>query len=159
MSSRSGSSPKYRYLQCFGPELLQNIAIYTLLGGQCYQILLFTQHLPSHTGLAVSVVETGLQPKASLFTAFWARAAPKHRYLQPFGRPVLPNSIIYAPFALSYWSSCKPRRDRLPAKSIAIYRVLGQGCSKTSLFTGFGKASAPKHYYLRNICPLILVWL
>ena len=139
-----------------------------------------------------------LQPKVSLFAVFWARAAPKHRYLLAFGRPVLPNTIIYSTFAisycsgckcrrdpppaqsiaicgvlgqgcsktslfkafgrpvlpntiiyaavvLSYWSCCKPRRNRLPAKSIAIYSVLGQGCSKTSLFTSFWEASAPKH--------------
>ena len=95
MSSRSPSSQKYRYLQCFGPGLLQNIAIYMLLGGQCSQAPLFTQHLPSHTGAAVSVVETGCQPKVSLFTMFWARAAPKHRYLHALGRPLLPNTIIY----------------------------------------------------------------
>ena len=159
MSSRSGSSPKYRYLPCFGPGLLQNIAIYRLLGGQCSQAPLFTQRLPSHTVLAVSVVETGFQPKVLLFTVFWARAAPKHRYLRAFGRPVLPNTIIYAPFVLSYWCGCKCRRDRLPAKSIAIYYVLGQSCSKTTLFTAFWEASAPKQRHLRTICPLILVWL
>ena len=157
MSSRPGASQKNRYLRCFGPELLQNIAIYRLLGGQCSQTALFTQHLPFHTVLAVSVVETGGQPKVSLFTVFWVRAAPKHRYLPAFGRPVLPNSIIYATFALSYWSGCKCRRDRGPAKSIAIYSVLGQSCSKTSLFTTFWEASAPKYHYLRTICPLILV--
>ena len=117
-----------------------------LLRGQCFQTPLSTQHVPSHTGGPVSVVETDLQPKASLFTAFWARLALKHRYLHAFGRPVLPNTIIYAAFALSYWSSCKCRRNRPPAKNIAIYRVLGQGCSKTSLFTGFCEASAPKHH-------------
>ena len=157
MSSRGGSRQKYRNLPCFGPELLQNIAIYKPLGGQCSQTALFTQHLLSHTGLAVNLVETGLQPKVSLVIAFWARAAPKHRYLQAFGRPVLPNSIIYATFALSYWSGCKCRRDRGPAKSIAIYSVLGQSCSKTSLFTGFWEASAPKQHYLRNICSLIVL--
>ena len=159
MSSRSASSQKHRYLHCFGPELLQNIAIYSLLGGQCSQTLSLTQHLPSHTGGAVSVVEIRFQPKASLFTMFWVRAAPKHRYLQTFGRPVLPNTIIYATFALSYWCGCKCRRDPVPAKSIAIYSVLGQGCSKTWLFTAFWEASAPKHHYSRTICPLIVVWL
>ena len=159
MSSRGAFSQKYRYLQCFGPGLLQNIAIYKLLGGQCSQTPLFTHHLPSHTGVAVSVVAIRFQPKVSLFTVFWFRAAPKHRYLQAFGRPVLPNTLIYAAFALSYWCGCKCRREGLPAKSIAIYRVLGQGCSKTSLFTGFWEASAPKHHHLRTICPLILVWL
>ena len=130
MSSRPGSSQKYRYLPCFGPELLQNIAIYRPLGGQCSQTALFTQHLPSHTGLAVSVVETGFQPKVSLFTVFRARAAPKHRYLQAFGRPVLPNSIIYATFALSYWSGCKFQ-------------------PKVLLFTVFWSRAAPKHRYLQ----------
>ena len=119
-SSQSASSQKYRYLQCFGPGLLQNIAIYRLLGGQCSQTPLFTHHLPSHTGGAVSVVAIRLQPKVSLFTVFWARAAPKHRYLQAFGRPLLPNTIIYAPFALSYWCGCKCRRDPFSAKSIAV---------------------------------------
>ena len=157
MSSRPGASQKYRYLRCFGPELLPNIAIYRLLGGQCSQAPLFTAHLPSHTVLAVSVVEIRLQPKVSLFAVFLARAAPKHRHLPAFGRPVLPTTIIYATFALSYWSSCKPRRNRPPAKSIASYRILGKGCSKTSLFTGLWEASAPKQHYLRNICSLILV--
>ena len=87
----SASSQKHRYLRCFGPGLLQNLAIYRPLGGQCSQTQLFTQHLLSHTGPAVNLVETGFQPKASLFTAFWARAAPKHRYLQAFERPVLPT--------------------------------------------------------------------
>ena len=159
MSSRPASSQKYRPLQCFMPGLLQSIAIYRLLGGQCSQTPLFTQHLPSHIGVAVNLVEIRGQPKASLFTVFWARAAAKHRYLQAFGRPVLPNTIIYAPFGLSYWSGCKPRRDPPPPQSIAIYGVLGQGCSKTSLFTCFWEASAPKDRYLRTICPLILVWL
>ena len=159
MSSRSASSQKYRYLQCFGPGLLQNIAIYSLLGGQCSQTPLFTQHLPCHTGVAVNLVEIRLQPKVSLFTVSWARAAPKHRYLHAFGRPVLPSTIIYAAFALSYWWGCKCRGDPGPAKSIAIYSVLGQGCSKTSLFTGFWEASVPKHHYFRTICRLILVWL
>ena len=159
MSSRSGASQKHRYLRCFGPGLLQNIAIYRLLGGQCSQTPLSTHHLPTHTGGAVSVVEIPFMQKALLFTMFWARAAPKHRYLQAFGRPVLPNTVIYAPFALSYWCGCKCRRDRPPAKSIAIYGVLGQGCAKASLFTAFWEASAPKHHYLRNICPLIVVWL
>ena len=159
MSSRSGSSQKYSYLQCFGPGLLQNIVIYVLLGGQCSQTPLFMHHLCSHLGVAVSVVAIRFQPKVSLFTVFWARAAPKHRYLQAFGRPVLPNTIIYASFALSYWCGCNPRRDPVPAESIAIYGVLGQGCSNTSLFTGFWEASAPKHNYLHTICPLILVWL
>ena len=159
MSSRPASNHKYRYLRCFGPGLLQNIAIYTLLGSQCSQTPLFTQHLTSHTGLAVNLVEIRFQPKISLFTVFWARPAPKHRYLQAFGRPVPPNTIIYATFGLSYWCGCKCRRDPPPAKSIAIYGVLGQGCSKTSLFTSFWEASAPKHHYLHNICPLILVWL
>ena len=89
------------YSQCFGPGLLQNIAIYTLLGGQCSQTPLFTHDLASHMGGAVSVVETGCQPKVSLFTVFRARAALKHRYLHAFGRPVLPNIIIYTAFALS----------------------------------------------------------
>ena len=83
---------------------------------------------------------------------FWARAAPKHCYLHVFGRPVLPNTIIHIAFALSYWWDCKCRRDPGPAKSIAIFNVLGQGCFKTSLFTCFWEASAPKHDYLRNIC-------
>ena len=139
------AAPKHRYFQAFGRPVLPTI--------------LFAQHLPSHTGVAVSLVEIRLQPKASSFIVFWARVAPKHRYLQPFGRPVLPNTIIYAPFALSYWWGCKCRRDPGPAKSIAIYGVLGQGCSKTSLFTCFWEASAPKHHYLRSICPLILVGL
>ena len=109
------------YLQCFGLGLLQNIAIYMLLGGQCSQTPSFTQHLPSHTGVAVSVVGIRGQPKVSLFTTFWARAAPKHRYLHAFEGPVLPNIIIYATFGLSYRCGCKCRRDRVPAKSIAIY--------------------------------------
>ena len=126
-----------------------------LLRGQCSQTPLFTHHLPSHTGEAANLVARSFQPKVSLFTVFWARAASKPRYLQPFGRPVLPNTIIYAQFALSYWCGCKCRRDPVPAKSIAIYSVLGQACSKTSLFTGFWEASAPKHHYLRTICPLM----
>ena len=152
----SGASQKYRYLRCFGPGLLQNIAIYMLLGGQCSQTPLFTQHLPSHTGGAVNLVEIRGQPKVSLFTVFWARAASKHRYLHAFGRPVLPNTIIYATFAFSYWWGCKCRRDRVPAKGITIYSVFGQGCSKKLLFTYFWEASAPKHHYSRNICPLLL---
>ena len=145
MSSRSPSSLKYRYLRCFGPGLLQNIAIYMLLGGQCSQTPLFTQHLPSHIGVAVSVVEIRLQPKASLFTLFWARAAPKHRYLPAFGRPVLPNTIIYAPFALSFWWGCEPRRDPGPAKSIAIYGVLGycKAASKHRYLHAFGRPVLP----------------
>ena len=77
------------------------------LGGQCSQTILFMQHLASHTGVAVSVVEIRFQRQLSLFAMFWARAAPKHRYLQAFGRPVLPDTIIYATFVLSYWSGCK----------------------------------------------------
>ena len=61
------------------------------LGGQCFHTQLFTQHLPSHTGAAVSLVEIRLQPKASLFKVFWARVAPKHCYLQASGRPVRPK--------------------------------------------------------------------
>ena len=98
--------------------------------------------------MAVSVVETGCQPKVSLVTVFWVRAAPKHRYLQAFGSPVFRNTIIYATFAFSYWCGCKCRRNGLPAKSIAIYRFLGQGCPKTSLFTSFWEASAPKHHII-----------
>ena len=110
----------------FGLGLLQNIAIYNLLGGQGSQTRLFTHHLSSHTGGAVSVVEIRGQPKASLFTVFWARAVPKYRYLHAFGRPVLPNTIIYAAtFALSYWCGCKCRRDPVQAQRIAIYTVLG----------------------------------
>ena len=81
--------------------LLQNIAVYSLLGGQCSQTPLFTHHLPSHTGGAVNLVAIRLQPKVSLFTVFWARAAPKHRYLHAFGRPLLPSTFIYAAFAFS----------------------------------------------------------
>ena len=44
-------------------------------------------------------------------------------------------------------------------KHNAIYNVLGQGCFKTSLFTCFWEASAPKQHYLCTICPLILVGL
>ena len=46
--------------------------------------------------MAVSVVAIPFQPKVSLFTMFWARAAPKHRYLQAFGRPVRLNTMLYA---------------------------------------------------------------
>ena len=138
------AAPKHRYLHACGRL-------------ECSQTPLFAEHLSSHIGVAVTVVETGCQPKVSLFTVFWARAAPKHRYLHAFGRPVLPNTVIYAPFALSYWCGCKCRRDPGPAQSIAIYSVLGQACSKTSLFTGFWEASAPKHDYLRTICLIILM--
>ena len=99
------------------------------------------------------------QPQASLFTVFWSRSAPEPRYLNAFGRSALPNTITYATFALSYWSGFRPRRDPVPAKSNANYSVLGQVCSRTSLFTGFWEVSAPKEYYLHNICTLILVWL
>ena len=101
-----------------------------------------------------------LQPNVSLFTMFWARAAPKHRYLHAFGRPGLPNTIIYATFALSYRCGCKCRRDPPPAKSIAIYTVLGQGCSKTCYLHSFGRPVLPNTIiYLRKICLLMLVWL
>ena len=91
------AAPKQRYLLAFG-------------GGQCSQTHIFTQHLAAHSGLAVNLVEIRLQPrfqaKVSLFTTFWARAAPKQRYL-----------------------------------------------------LAFGEASAHKHKYLRNIWLLVLVWL
>ena len=90
--SKPGASQKHRYTAFWGPALLQNIAICRLLGGQCSQTPLFTAHLPSHAVLAVSVVEIRVQPKVSLVALFWARAAPKHRYLHAFGRPVLPNT-------------------------------------------------------------------
>ena len=61
--------------------------------------------------MAVNLVETGFQPGVLLFTKVWARAAPKHRYLQAFGRPVLPNTIIYATFALSYCQVIAPSLD------------------------------------------------
>ena len=102
MSSRPGSSQTYRYLQCFGPGLLQNIAICKLLRSRCSQTRSFTQHLLSHTGLAVNLVEIRLQPQVLLFTMFWARAAPKHRYLHAFGRPVLPKQDYLRNICLSY---------------------------------------------------------
>ncbi len=56
----------------------------------------------TNNSININIKDTiDIQPTVSLFTVFWARAAPKHRHLQPFGRPVLPNTIIYATFALS----------------------------------------------------------
>ena len=159
MSTKSGSGPKHRYLQCFRLGLLQNLAIYQAFGRPVLpNTIIYAPFALSYwssckprrdrvpaKSIAIYCILGQSCSQTSLFTSFWEASVPKQHYL---------GNIDF-----SYWSSCKPRRDPLPAKSIAIYSVLGQGCSKTSLFTGFWEASAPKHHYLQHICFHILVQL
>ena len=62
-----------------------------LLGGQSSQTLIFMQHVPSHTGVAVNLIEIRFQPKVLLFTdlrpellqniaiyRLWEANAPNH---------------------------------------------------------------------------------
>ena len=67
MSSGPGSSQKYCYLRFFGLRLLQNIAIYMLLGGQCSQTPLFTHHLSAPLPIGQNVWTKNCNIKSAFF--------------------------------------------------------------------------------------------